>query len=274
MEKPIKFITKTIELVSAAAYALFLPLLRRTHSPVVVYYHGVRKEDIRQFEKQMAYLACKCKVVRPSLIKTASVEGSGPLAAITFDDAFTSVLENAVPILKKYDLTAGIFVPAGNLGLPPRWPMAPDCDDRNEIVMNRDQIAELSREGFEILSHTMSHPILTQIDADSLGYELLESRKRLEEIIQGEVSGVSYPNGACNKAVCIAAKDAGYTFGFTVVPETADCSAGDMTTGRFSVSPKESMLRFRLKVSGAYQVSKYLRGLKGLLCRSAGVVKA
>jgi peptidoglycan/xylan/chitin deacetylase (PgdA/CDA1 family) len=267
---PVKFFTEIVEFISALAYALFLPLIRKGCNRTVVYYHSVRKKDARQFEKQIAYLARKYKVIKPSEIRTAPGEGPKALVAITFDDAFISVLENAIPILKKYGLTAGIFVPAGNMGQSPRWEMSENCIDKNETVMSQSQIAKLSDDGFEILSHTMSHPILTQIDENRLRHELLESKKKLAEIIQCEVSGISYPNGVYDATVCNAARRAGYRFAFTIVPEMVDCSPDDMRIGRFTVSAKDSMLKFRLKVSGAYQITKYLQGLKKCVCKGWG----
>jgi peptidoglycan/xylan/chitin deacetylase (PgdA/CDA1 family) len=188
--------------------------------------------------------------------------------AITFDDAFVSIFENAIPVLKKHGFSAGIFVPTGNLGLSPGWVIEDNCSDKNETVMNIEQIAELGNDGFEVFSHTISHPLLTQIDEDGLRYELLESKKQLEKIIGCEITAISYPHGAHDTMVCMAAKNAGYRLGFTTEPDTVDCSPDDMRIGRFEVSAADSMLKFRLKVNGAYRAVKYLRKLKSCFCRS------
>lgn len=57
----------------------------------------------------MEYLATKCTVIEPSKIKTFQAEGADLVVAITFDDAFVSVMENAAPSLKEYQLPAGIL---------------------------------------------------------------------------------------------------------------------------------------------------------------------
>lgn len=264
----VRFFTEIVEFIFALAYALLLALMRKGPSRVVVYYHGVRKKEAGQFEKQMVYLANKCKVVKPSAIGTAPVEGPETLVAITFDDAFANVFENAVPILKKYGLTAGVFVPAGNIGQSPRWEMPEKCADKNETVMSQRQISELSDDGFEIFSHTVSHSLLTQIGEDRLRYELVESKEELEKLIGREVLGISYPHGAHDTTVCSAAKHAGYRLGFTIEPNTVDCSPDDLNIGRFAVSAADSMPKFRLKVNGAYQVVKYLRRWKRYLRRN------
>lgn len=258
-------VKELIKIILGLVYAAFLPLIQKCPTRVIIYYHSLKKKDVRQFEKQMAYLANKCRVVKPSEVKTARIEERATLVAITFDDAFVSILENAIPLLKKHGFSAGIFVPVGNLGQAPCWEMPENYTDQNETVMSQAHIEELSNDGFEIFSHTISHPILTQIDENELRTELLGSKKELERIIGYEVIGISYPHGAHDARVCSAAKHAGYRLGFTIEPNTVDCSSDDLNIGRFAVSAADSMLKFRLKVHGAYQVLKYLRRLKACL---------
>ena len=40
---------------------------------------------------------------------------------VTFDDGYLDVLQNAVPILERYQIPATIFVVTGNLGEPFWW---------------------------------------------------------------------------------------------------------------------------------------------------------
>jgi len=96
----------------------------------------------------------------------------------------------------------------------------------------------------------------------------------LQKITGHEVLAVSYPHGAHDARVCNAAKRAGYRLGFTVEPQTVECSSDDMSLGRFAVSPRDSLTNFRLKVNGGYQVEKYSRRLKALLVEKSMPVKA
>ncbi|MBW7989690.1 MAG: polysaccharide deacetylase family protein [Planctomycetes bacterium] len=261
----LKGIKDLLELMCAALYAPLLFLMHKKPLHTVIYYHGVKKADIPSFSKQMAYLANKCSVVKLSKMKNMPSDKDRILTAITFDDAFVSVLENAVPVLKKYKLPAAIFVPTGNLGKTPLWALKDGCSDAKEIVMTEQQIVELDKAGFEIFSHTISHPLLTEIEHDMLIYELKDSKQALERILSREVRAVSYPHGAYNSNVCEAAKEVGYKQAFTIQPFAVDESTDDMRIGRFVVSPKDGLLKFRLKVSGAYQVVQYLQMLKKML---------
>ena len=258
----LKGIKDLIELICAALYAPFLFFIHKKPLRTVIYYHSMKETDVPGFSKQMVYLANKCSVVKPSKIKNMSSDKGKILTAITFDDAFVSVFENAMPVLKKHNLPAAVFVPTGNLGKNPLWTLSDDCSDSNETVMNEQQIMELDKNGFDIFSHTVSHPVLTEIEFDMLMNELKDSKEALENILNHPVYAVSYPHGAYNSNVCNAAKEVGYKQAFTIQPLFVDESTDDMRIGRFVVSPKDGLFKFRLKVSGAYQVVRYLQILK------------
>ncbi len=264
-----KRLKEIIKFYFALLNAVYLLVRRKKTCRLVIYYHSVKDRDIPNFRKQMEYLANNCTVITPSNIKTAQGNGTNHMVAITFDDAFVSVIENAVPILRDYDLPAGVFVPAGNLGEPPQWEMPEDYPDKDETVISKEQIVELDKQGFEIFSHTISHPLLTKTNEGRLRSELLESKRKLEMIIGREVVGISFPHGAHDARVCKAAESVGYKFGFTIEPSVVDDKTDCLKIGRFGVSPEDSMAKFKLKVCGAYHVLMHLRVIRQLLHRNA-----
>ena len=73
-----------------------------------------------------------------------------------------------------------------------------------------DEVRQLDAAGIEIGSHTVSHPILTQVDKQQLRYELHESKLHLEARLRRNVDLFCYPNGDCNKDVAREVKRAGY----------------------------------------------------------------
>jgi len=63
-------------------------------------------------------------------------------------------------------------------------------------VLECDEIIELARGGLiEIGSHTVTHPQLSALNLDSQRYEILQSKRKLEEILDGPVIGFAYPHG-------------------------------------------------------------------------------
>jgi len=256
-----------IEVLCALAYKAYMLLLRKLPPTVTIYYHSVKNQDIAGFENQMKYLAKFCRVVRASDVMNVPRNGTKPVVAVIFDDAFVSFRDNALPVLRRYGLAAAVAVPVGGMKKLPDWPMDDDCDDNNEIVLDTKDIVELGHLGCEIMSHTISHPNLTKISDNELKAELCESKRKLEQILGHEVEGITYPYGACNTIVCEAAAKAGYRYGFSVEPQTVCQSTDPFCIGRFKVLPNESMLQFKLKVHGAYRVVGFIRQLKRILIR-------
>lgn len=76
--------------------------------------------------------------------------------------------------------------------------------------MNWTQAREMDVENVSIESHTVTHPILPNISADALDFELQTSKKRLEEVLNRRVEHFCYPNGSLNKNVEKAVEKAGY----------------------------------------------------------------
>ncbi|MEI8063159.1 MAG: polysaccharide deacetylase family protein [Verrucomicrobiota bacterium] len=73
------------------------------------------------------------------------------------------------------------------------------------------ELVELYR-GFEVASHTVTHPHLEQLPPEKVAWELAESRKQLEDIFQRPIGGLAYPFGTCNAAVKEEARRQGYRY--------------------------------------------------------------
>ena len=65
----------------------------------------------------------------------------------------------------------------------------------DDLMMSDEQVRKLHRAGIEIGAHTITHPILTRVDANTARREIEDSRSRLEEIINAPVRSFAYPNG-------------------------------------------------------------------------------
>jgi len=256
-----------VEFVCSALYAGTLWIGPRQPRRVVLFYHGVAKEQIDSFERQMAHLAARYRVVPASRIRSAPSEDGRGLVALTFDDALVSVHDHAAPVLIRHGLPATICVPTGNLGRPPAWSMADGCPERGDCVMTEQQISRLAELGFEWFSHGVSHSPLSELSEEEIRREMIESRRRLEGILGCEVVGIGYPHGACDDRVARCAREAGYCIGLTTEPSFASEAADELLTGRTSVSAGDGLLTFRLKAYGAYEATRYLSRTKRFLLR-------
>lgn len=130
--------------------------------------------------------------------------------SITFDDAYQSVYRYAVPALLDRGMTATIYVVADSIGALNDWDQK--AGDRQERIMSARQIREAADLGFEIGSHTLTHPHLTDLDETALRHELRDSKHRLEDITGKEVRSLAYPYGDYDDRVMAATIVAGYRY--------------------------------------------------------------
>lgn len=128
---------------------------------------------------------------------------------ITFDDAYKSVFEHAVPVLDEFNFTASIFVITGFVGKINTWDV--NVGGLRFEHMNWQQIEDLHRSGFEIGSHTVHHPDLTRIGPEYIRQEVLESKHELEQHLQDRVEFISLPFGRYTRSVIDICRAAGYS---------------------------------------------------------------
>ncbi len=174
--------------------------------------------------------------------------------AVTFDDAFRSVLDLALPIMRRLGLPGSIYVPTDHPGTP--GPMAWEGTDRwvggpheRELrCLGWDELCGLADEGWEVGSHTRSHPHLTRLDDDGLTDELEGSRSLCEQHLGRECTSLAYPYGDVDRRVIEATQRAGYRVA-AALPE-GRFSPGEMLDWpRVGVYHGDDLRRLRLKAS-------------------------
>lgn len=142
--------------------------------------------------------------------------------AVTFDDAHRSVLELAVPIMERLGLPGTVFVPTAYAGTdrPMGWPGYDEWvgteHERELLCLGWDDLRGLAALGWEIGSHTRSHPRLSRLREEEIAAELRESRRECEAEMGSECLSVAYPYSDYDERVVRLARDAGYRFGATV----------------------------------------------------------
>lgn len=221
---------------------------------VVLYYHAIPFDQRKQFARQMDTLLRRAKAI-PADRMTPLLAGER-YVAVTFDDAFESVLHNAVPELEKRKIPATIFVIAGLLGQAPGW------EGYSERTMTLDQLEQLPADLVTIGSHTMTHPALPALSEQEVRTELSESRARLEEVLHRRINLFSFPFGAFEEKMIEWCREAGYERIFTTLPHLAFSNPQEFLTGRVSADPDDWMLEFNLKLFGAYRWLPWAFSLK------------
>jgi peptidoglycan/xylan/chitin deacetylase (PgdA/CDA1 family) len=90
-----------------------------------------------------------------------------------------------------------------------------DPNLRKHTLMNWDEIGEMHHNGMEIGSHTMTHPMLTQVSESIVRKELGEARARLSEVLGIAPAGFVYPSGAFTATARNIVKEVGHIYACT-----------------------------------------------------------
>jgi peptidoglycan/xylan/chitin deacetylase (PgdA/CDA1 family) len=217
---------------------------------VVLMYHSVKRDECERFARQIDQLTRLAHPVYADFQGTSS--GNRRQVAVTFDDGYHSVLENALPILAERRIPATLFVPTQHLGKSAGWITDDRHRDARERILTADELRHMRDAGALIGSHGVTHRPLTQLSEPEVLAELSESRRQLTEILGQDVNLFALPYGAGSDDIVRLASAAGYARLFLNVP-VHRVSSADPVVGRIEVSPTDWPLEYRLKIHGAYQ---------------------
>jgi peptidoglycan/xylan/chitin deacetylase (PgdA/CDA1 family) len=224
--------------------------------PLILCYHGVADGWEHQlavrpldFERQLTTLVRRR--FRPAAA-TDAIAGRGRLLHVTFDDAYRNVADNAVPVLEQLGFTATIFTASGfaadgrPLDIPELASEARAHPDEMR-TLSWQELRALAERGFEIGSHTVTHPHLPRLSDAELERELAESRARCEQELARACRFIAYPFGEHDARVQAAARRAGYEAAFGLRAGTD--RANRFALPRVDFYRRDSLLRAMLKSS-------------------------
>lgn len=121
---------------------------------------------------------------------------------ITFDDGHLNNYTTAFPIMQKYGFTGVLYIVGSYMGA--------------DEFMNADQIKEMAAAGWEVGSHGMRHLDLTTLDRAEQQYEIVQSRKFLEERLGIPIRSFAFPFGLYAGDIINMTYLGGYTTGMSL----------------------------------------------------------
>ena len=226
---------------------------------VVLGYHAVSADwpsslavTPARLEQQVRWLLGRG--YRGTTFLEAVTSSDGRTFAVTFDDGYRSVLRAALPVLERLGVPATLFpnivyLDSDELNVGPALRRWVDSSYRDELEsLTWDEVRLLADKGWEIGSHTVTHPYLTRVSDDQLERELVDSKLRLEQELGRPCETLAYPSGDHDARVTAAAGRAGYRLA-AALPRRLPATPHPLAWPRISISRDDSMLLFRLKVS-------------------------
>lgn len=214
--------------------------LTREKPDFILCYHDVGESEWefsiseKSFEEQIEYLRTKCDVVSLDTLLSSPRKSGRQRVAVTFDDGLEGVYRAALPILKRYGLSAAVFA-VNDPSFVPRG--------SNSRTMTVGQLQELSRLGWTIGFHTDTHADLSTDDPDLLEREIEIGKKNAEKNLS-RVTYFAYPYGKYSRAAIDSVQRAGFTAAFTVNGRAYDGAAG-YEIGRITVSHDMPLSAFK-----------------------------
>ena len=232
--------------------------------PRVLMYHMVREHidgakfnklrvKPNEFEKQIAWMKAEgFHFVTMQELQDNWGKHPEKTVAITFDDGYLDNLENAFPILEKYQAKATIYVVVDRHDRD--WSTYKKAHHNSgelarEPKLSDIQVKQLADSGLvEIGSHTMTHANLAKLNDSECLAELLNSKYALEQMIKLPVTSFAYPFGIYAERDVKLAKQAGYTNAVTTIEGVDSMSPDFMQLQRIKISGKDAMFTFKLRL--------------------------
>jgi peptidoglycan/xylan/chitin deacetylase (PgdA/CDA1 family) len=115
---------------------------------------------------------------------------------ITFDDGNEDFFTAAYPVMNQLNLVGVAFIITNRVDLP--------------RFLSSDQLKELIDSGWEIGSHTVTHPDMVRHSVN-LNREIVESKTWLDQKFGIDVVSFAYPYGLSNASIMKFVADHGYT---------------------------------------------------------------
>lgn len=209
-------------------------------------YHSITSQPERmsdevispqRFEQQLRWLSRWRQVV--PLSDTLSSENHPRTVSITFDDGYRNNLTVALPLLEKFSMPMTLFVIAG-------------CVDADRYL-TADELRAMARHPLVTLgAHGLWHRHFNRLSHEEARFELIESRRLLEDITQMEIDLMAWPYGECNRELEQLSAECGYRASWSVWKG----SNGPHSRWRVPLGRRDNLMRFVAKASGLYALTE------------------
>lgn len=240
--------------VSRSPIGLLFRNNRCRPSRVVLVYHSIDSGnpfclDPKLFRDHIECIKNRYEII--SLEKMIRIENKndGLTVSLSFDDAYVSILENALPLLAEYAIPAIIYAPSNYIGKTNEW------DKCRKKIMTLSQLHEAVSIGFTIGSHTQNHIRLRGLDQATLKYEIGDSKKALEDMLGIGVSSFAYPFGGRSDFdvnAGIVVRESGYSSAATGFFGRDNNYSNRFEIRRITVWPTDSVEDLEMKIEGCY----------------------
>lgn len=211
-----------------------------SETPILMYHHIQDvSNNANSTEKNLSLSPAKfkeeMKYLSDSGYKTATLselfnDVPDKRIVLTFDDGYKDVVTAVPPVLKEYGFRGVAFIIVDNIDKPgyATW----------------DNLKKLRDEGWEIGSHSLTHPDLV-ISKSVAQKEIFESKKMLENKLNISVNFFCYPAGKHDDSIVSLVRAAGYVGAVTTNSGTKNLKINIFELKRIRISSGETLSGFK-----------------------------
>jgi peptidoglycan/xylan/chitin deacetylase (PgdA/CDA1 family) len=190
-----------------------------------------------------------------------------PSFTVTFDDAYISFFDYAIPILMEFNIPSALFVPVSHVGKQRTWDVAPSMPSRS--ILGWQQLARLAENPLVTIgSHGMSHCSLGCLSVEQVSYELSESKQILESNLSIPIEYFAFPYGQrkdVNTTAINNLKGYGYRAACSTNWDICNSRSEQFHLNRLEIEPQDDINRFRRKTLHRYNYRFYKQKIKNIL---------
>ena len=171
---------------------------------------------------------------------------------ITADDGYQDNLTRMLPLLKKYNMKATVYVVSGETHN--RWDVEhPTNPEVSVPLLSADEIWALDASGHvEIGGHTLTHAKLDELDSEAQAREIRENKQVLEGILGHPMLSFAYPFGYLNESAKAQAQRAGYAYAVATDSGPRAMHQDRFQIRRIAVFPRTDVFGLWRKIRGNY----------------------
>lgn len=175
---------------------------------------------------------------------------------LTFDDGYQDNYLEALPLLKKYNMTAVVFPIYNWIGKPNKWE---NFGKQETTTMNLAELKSWLNHGLDIQPHTADHPFLTQCNEEKLNLEIIDTKTKFEKLLDKPMDYLCYPYGFFNQQVINIVKKANYKMAFAIFENVPLWHIDLFALPRIPIPSHQKMWKFKLKVSSIHIIFVAMR---------------
>ena len=203
-------------------------LMSGNRTTVLMYHALVEKRDsgghpvhieVAMFEQQLSWLHAQGYdgiTVEEWYSRRSAKQHSRPAVVITFDDGYSSLVDRAAPILKKYGFAATLFLTTDFVGMPAFPAEFAQAVPPGQRPLTWAEVQTLQAAGWDIQAHSCTHRPHAALPVVQLKIELESSRQTIVNQTNSCAKFYAFPYGNYSRQVLRALQDAGYWAGFAV----------------------------------------------------------